>query len=183
MANVLPLSDKIHYKRMRMLRVAIVLSGMAVLVSMVGIATLIPAFMRAQGILSDAQLRVSVTESEATTETRETLNARALLLRKQVEALAASNEQDALAVLYAMLAVADTQGNAIVITRISYGIVNGANTVVVAGVARTREALDAFGRALKKDPATKTAVIPVSLLAGSEGIEFSIPITLTQNKK
>lgn len=182
MANVLTLADKMVYKRIRMLRFVIVLSGVVVLVSMVGIAALIPAFMHAQNVFSDAQLRAALTKSEENTTARETLNARSLLLRKQIEMLNTSYTQQSLSVLYTVLSIAKTHANDIRITRISFGLINGDETLSVAGTARTRDALDSFGRALKKDPATARADIPVSLLADSTGIEFSIPITLVLNK-
>lgn len=176
MANVLTLNDKILYKRNRFLRVAIVFSGILVLTSMVGIVALVPAFMQAQNVLSDAQLRSVLVNAEKAVSDRDTLNTGSVLLRKQVEALNATLAGSDLDMVHTIIALADAQHEALAITHIRYGLVDGVYTVSVSGIAQTRESLDAFGRALKSNPLTAQADIPVSLLAGSTGIEFSIPI-------
>lgn len=164
------------YKKKRMLRAIIVLCCLVVLSSAVGITALVPAFLRAQDAVDSAEVRLRATEDTAVANVREARSLQALLVRKQVEALNASYDEDIFSRVYSALAIVSATAGDIHITRISYGLVNGKTALTLAGTARTREALDSFGRALKKDPLTKNADVPASLFADKSGIDFSIPI-------
>lgn len=178
MANVLTLPDKRLYKHVRMLRTVTVAGIVVSLASMVGIASLAPAFMRAQNTLADEQARLQTIQSGEADTLRQSINTRSLLVRKQIDALSKTLNTDGLLALYSSLELMRAQQGAITVTRIAYDASGSAAVLRISGTARTREDLAAFGRALQQNSTTHTAQIPVSLFAGNEAIEFSIPIIL-----
>jgi hypothetical protein len=178
MANVLTLPDKKLYKHVRMLRTVTVAGIVVSLASMVGIASLAPAFMRAQNTLSDEQARLQTIQTGDTDTVRQQVNTQAFLVRSQVDALSKTVNSDSVHTLYSALMVVQAQNGAIVVTHIAYDTSGAAPTLRISGTARTREDLATFGRALQQNQPTHTAQIPVSLFAGNQTIEFSIPIAV-----
>lgn len=98
-------------------------------------------------------------------------------------------EEASLELAKEMLALVPTQGNvagSVVIGRVRAAAISAkgvdllfvgyqtSGAVSVRGVARTRDALIAFGKALRADPMLTSITVPVELLAKSRDISFEL---------
>jgi len=177
MANVLPKKDRETLRKNYWLRVVVTLACMFTAAMLIGTTSLIPSYLSArtdlaevtryEGLQGDAQ---NATDGDSATETARVVNA-------QIDQLLKDRNVNASGVIQQVMRDWTTHAEDIIISDFSYDVAGGDSSVPqlrVSGEARSRSTLNAFVQTLKADPVFTKVSFPVSDLAGSGNIVFSL---------
>ena len=181
MANVLPRHDRETLRKNYRLRLltttALVLTGAMV----VGIVSLIPAYLSAQEEAEQAQRYKDIQSETRTVSKDDDALIAARYVRSQIEQ--AQNAQTSIITDALVLTLRDWEvhANDIIISGISFRYTDEKAPrpeLRLSGRARSRATLNAFVQTLKQDPAFLSVTLPVSDLAESDESTFSVVIIL-----
>ncbi len=179
MANVLTLEDKNTYKRIRFLRALTTLLAVLNIGIVLGMSALIPAYLQARNIESDVDMRIHNNEIATDGDVRQALNTQSLLARRQIEALRYTVDAQDTSVVRSVVGMIEQERASMTLTHYAFSTKNNTPILSISGVAQDRDALARLGKLLQAHEDTRSARIPESLFANKSGIEFSIPIPLS----
>jgi len=176
MLNLLPQEDKKKLVTDYKLRFSTTTAAFICILLIVAIVGLLPAYLSRRSemqSLMEQKQQADAQNSEASLQEAGRLAAEnqvlVAFLGKRVDAL-----RQAPATTAIIQGVLDKKTNKVTLTSLE---VSG-NQVSVRGVAETRANLIAFHEALRQNPLFKNSILPISDLAKSVRVEFSIAITL-----
>ncbi|HEY4511725.1 MAG TPA: hypothetical protein VJH55_02700 [Candidatus Paceibacterota bacterium] len=173
MLNLLPEDKKVILKNDYLLRFSIVAVLLACLVIVIGIVLLLPSYLllHATELALEDELRLK----QNTESSKEYEKLRGLI--KNANADLATLTPTEVTVRELIELVVNKKGPAISIAHITATRkTDRAVTMLVGGVAKTREDLVAFTRVLEADRAFEKVVLPVSNLAKSKDIVFTLSV-------
>lgn len=176
MINLLPPAEKQRMKKEYKLRVFTVyffFIGTALLIALV---LLLPSYFLANVIEGDAKREVAILENSSESTEREEINAELLLIKERLRAITKVEDRTE---LYEVIdTIANVGGNSISISSISYsrGFDGEHSTLLLGGIALTRDGLLAFTKTLEENELFAEVNLPVSSLAQDQNIEFNIDV-------
>ncbi len=167
MSNVLPLEAK-NVARRR-LRLRFILVTALVLLCAAGIASIaiLPAFISVR--IAEQALRIEVDEASKAVQTDQAEQARAFALIAALTPYAAATTSPTQMVTSAL--TLKPAGLRITSARYDKG------KIILSGVTRDREALNAYREDLEKSALFKSVVIPVAALVGTQDGRFTITLS------
>lgn len=161
------------------LRVMIVLLCGLAAAALVGAGALAPAFILSHSLEADAVTTAAAIKKDREDRGIDKIQKELSQTQPLIDALAAQESGIAFSSLVESLTARQSSG--IMISSIQIARVEGTSsaTYEVSGVATTREALIGFKKSIEEDPRFGKVDLPVSGLAKSRDIHFSIHTTLT----
>ena len=177
MINLLPPEERGRIKKEYRLRVIAVYTFFIGSAIFVGFILLLPAYFLTNVVVHDAEREATVLENSSESTKREEINAKLLLTKERLRAIA---EGDIRTELYEVVQkVAAHRTKAITIRSFSYtrGLTEEQpSSLLISGVADTRDDLLSFTQELQDDDFFEEVVLPVSSLAKDQDIKFDLDI-------
>jgi hypothetical protein len=171
MLNLLPEDKKLLLQKDYLLRFSIVAVLLACLVIVVGLVLLLPSYLLLNA--TELSLEDELHEKQNTESSKEYEKLRTLIKNASADLTILSPTEVAIRDLVEL--VASKKGSSVFITHITAARKTGRTvTLSVSGVAKTREDLVAFKKVLELDRAFDKVVLPVSNLAKSKDIAFTL---------
>jgi len=184
MANVLTLKDRTILRRNYWLRLTVVFSFILTASVVIGLVSLIPAYLSASAQLLETTLDSEVQGKSHEADEGASVIAAAQLANFQVEELLKTETAIASQSIDTIMKDWEVHAEDIIISSFVYSLIEQKKDFVpqirISGEARNRFALNTFVQTLRANAAFADVSFPVSDLAGGEDVDFSLVIQFKQ---
>ncbi|MFA7302850.1 MAG: hypothetical protein WC030_03840 [Candidatus Paceibacterota bacterium] len=175
--NLLPSSRRRWATREYAIRLSVLFLGLVTAMTVVAGVLLIPTYAHLDQSIRMEEGRVTSVGSETGVSHAEVIERRKVLMGKVAILAPRAAAVSVSEMVRKILAVTRT---GVSLTSLSYatGAASKPSTVLVSGMATSRDALHAYQIALREAPFVETAEVPVSSFAKDADIAFTITVTL-----
>ena len=179
LTNLLPPERRRALSRAFLLRVAVVAVVLVTFLTLAAAVLLIPTYVFLEGNASAKEVRLASMEASLSSSDEAALSARLSALSSNAAKISALATAPSASALIQKVLAASRPG--ITLSGFSYTPAAGKSpgTVVISGIAATRDALRNYQLTLQGAPFAQSATLPVSVYASDSDISFAITVTLT----
>ncbi|GEM_PF-3725039 len=176
MTNVLPIKDRKELQINYWLRVGATFSFIAAISLMIGLVSLFPAYLLAQEDLKEAMIQQEIQEKTREAAKQDSAIQTARLVTTQIEDLLKNDRVNPTEAIETV--IEDWKGHAdtIIISGFAYSTSKERPELRVSGDALDRTSLNSFVQTLRKNEDFYNVSFPVSDLAGTDIINFSLVV-------
>jgi hypothetical protein len=174
--NLLPMERRHRLVREYYFRLVVIVVGLGILLLGASAVLLLPTYIFLAGSAQEKNLELAHITATLASADEVSLSARLAALANDAAAIIAlSRHPSVSAALRSALAVSRP---GIILSGLTYTPDPKATTLLLTGIASTRDALRAYQLALENMPGVTSASLPVSVYAKDTSIPFVITITL-----
>ena len=177
MTNLLPHHAQKELKREYLVRLISVLLIFIAIMTFIGAVFLLPSFFSVQSQKNVVDQRIAELDDLESTELQEETRDIVSSTREKIEVL--SNEQRSSAAVF-LQDLVDSPSLSVSIESFFHSRTEEGGVVRLRGNAPTRDILVAFSEQMRSDPRVADVTLPISNLAASRDIEYSMDIQLKQ---
>ncbi len=173
--TLLPIDERGVLRREYRLRMLVVLCFMLSLVCIFGIVSLLPTFTRILGVESRSKLELSILKKASQSSVVADIEKRLMINKSLIAPISTMLKESEISPL--IQSIATSRGNVTISSFNISRITDGTITIGIQGLASTREDLLFFKTRLESLSVGNKVSLPVSQLAKSTNIQYSIQIT------
>lgn len=177
MRNLLTLSFKHKLRQEYLLRVFSVAFWMLTSSMVIGALGLLPAYVLSEARLNALQDQYTFLQASVASLTSDTSATPLTGLKRKLDVL--SKEKNDARLTDAVLSVLSYRGEGVVLGSFDYSTTGNTSSLKLRGVAKDRDSLLSFERALRQDGRFGKVELPVSSLVREKDIEFDLTLSGT----
>ena len=182
MINLLPESERKAVRREYLFRLSLVALLLSSFCFLAGGAALLPSYVLSQAKKRSLEGQAAVAQRSAQLTTSAGADKELSTLREQLSFLSSNLRMGVPTQM--LFRVLEEAGEHIALSRFSFAeSPNDGVTLTLSGTAESRESLVAVSQALKKDPRFAQTNLPVSNLAKSTSVPFTMTIIISKDKR
>ena len=141
----------------------------------IGVLGLLPAYLLSEARLNSLRDQYTFLQASVASLTSDTSATPLTSLKRKLDVL--SKEKNDARLTDAVLSVLSYRGEGVVLTSFDYGTTGVTSSLKLRGVAKDRESLLSFERALRQDGRFEKVELPVSNLVREKDIEFDLTLS------
>lgn len=178
MRNLLPEKNRQLVTREYYMRLAVVSLLLLAVVSLIGIVTLLPAYFSARAKLASVQAEATFVEQSLSARDSTAVQA-VRTINDELRAIRSVQDEPRIEEL--VRAVLSGKPTGISLSSVNFEKEGNGGNMLIRGVAVSRDALLSFRRALEAESRFSAVDLPISNLAQTEDIDFTLTLTLQES--